>query len=62
MIRRGGPINMCFEIPMYNVSNLQVRYLRVAERLATRPIAGSDMSRRAVRMYAECDCSLEFNI
>lgn len=26
-----GPINMCFEIPMYNVSNVQVRYLRVAE-------------------------------
>jgi AP-4 complex subunit mu-1 len=29
--REIGPINMCFEIPMYNVSNLQVRYLRVAE-------------------------------
>jgi len=29
--RQLGPINMCFEIPMYNVSNLQVRYLRVAE-------------------------------
>jgi AP-4 complex subunit mu-1 len=28
-----GPINMCFEIPMYNVSNLQVRYLRVAENM-----------------------------
>ena len=28
-----GPINMCFEIPMYNVSNLQVRYLRVAEHM-----------------------------
>lgn len=26
-----GPINMNFEIPMYNVSNLQVRYLRIAE-------------------------------
>jgi len=29
--REIGPVNMCFEIPMYNVSNLQVRYLRVAE-------------------------------
>jgi hypothetical protein len=57
--REIGPINMCFEIPMYNVSNLQVRYLRVVETwLATRPIAGSDMSRRAVRMCADCDCSL----
>jgi AP-4 complex subunit mu-1 len=28
-----GPINMCFEIPMYNVSHLQVRYLRVADTL-----------------------------
>jgi len=27
-----GPISMNFEIPMYNVSNLQVRYLRIAER------------------------------
>lgn len=26
-----GPISMTFEIPMYNVSNLQVRYLRIAE-------------------------------
>lgn len=26
-----GPISMNFEIPMYNVSNLQVRYLRIAE-------------------------------
>jgi len=26
-----GPINLNFEIPMYNVSNLQVRYLRIAE-------------------------------
>ncbi|RYG53734.1 hypothetical protein EON66_08110 [archaeon] len=26
-----GPISMSFEIPMYNVSNLQVRYLRIAE-------------------------------
>lgn len=31
--REIGPINMCFEIPMYNVSNLQVRYLRVAENM-----------------------------
>lgn len=29
-----GPINMNFEIPMYNVSNLQVRYLRIAEAMA----------------------------
>lgn len=26
-----GPISMSFEIPMYNVSNLQVRYLRISE-------------------------------
>jgi len=26
-----GPISATFEIPMYNVSNLQVRYLRIAE-------------------------------
>lgn len=26
-----GPISMNFEIPMYNVSNLQVRYLRISE-------------------------------
>nr|CEL64345.1 TPA: CBR-DPY-23 protein, related [Neospora caninum Liverpool] len=26
-----GPISMTFEIPMFNVSNLQVRYLRIAE-------------------------------
>ena len=26
-----GPISMQFEIPMYNVSNLQVRYLRILE-------------------------------
>ena len=25
-----GPINMVFEIPMYNVSNLQVKYLKIA--------------------------------
>lgn len=29
-----GPISMNFEIPMYNVSNLQVRYLRIAEAMA----------------------------
>ncbi|PFH31729.1 putative coatomer protein complex, gamma sub-unit [Besnoitia besnoiti] len=27
-----GPINMTFEIPMFNVSNLQVRYLRIADK------------------------------
>lgn len=26
-----GPVSLTFEIPMYNVSNLQVRYLRIAE-------------------------------
>lgn len=26
-----GPVTMAFEIPMYNVSNLQVRYLRISE-------------------------------
>lgn len=31
--REIGPINMSFEIPMYNVSNLQVRYLRIAENM-----------------------------
>ncbi|KAI2499046.1 hypothetical protein MHU86_15435 [Fragilaria crotonensis] len=31
--REIGPINMGFEIPMYNVSNLQVRYLRIAENM-----------------------------
>jgi len=29
--RELGPISMNFDIPMYNVSNLQVRYLRIAE-------------------------------
>lgn len=33
IVKQIGPINMCFEIPMYNVSNLQVRYLRVAENM-----------------------------
>jgi AP-4 complex subunit mu-1 len=33
MRRDIGPVNMCFEIPMYNVSQLQVRYLRVAENM-----------------------------
>jgi AP-4 complex subunit mu-1 len=27
-----GPASLTFEIPMYNVSNLQVRYLRISER------------------------------
>ena len=31
--REIGPINMNFEIPMYNVSSLQVRYLKIAENL-----------------------------
>eukprot|EP00545_Synedropsis_sp_CCMP1620_P004974 CAMPEP_0119014752 /NCGR_PEP_ID=MMETSP1176-20130426/10363_1 /TAXON_ID=265551 /ORGANISM="Synedropsis recta cf, Strain CCMP1620" /LENGTH=459 /DNA_ID=CAMNT_0006967991 /DNA_START=69 /DNA_END=1445 /DNA_ORIENTATION=+ len=31
--REIGPISMSFEIPMYNVSNLQVRYLRIAENM-----------------------------
>ena len=26
-----GPVSLTFEIPMYNVSNLQVKYLRIAE-------------------------------
>lgn len=29
--REIGPIALAFEIPMYNVSNLQVRYLRISE-------------------------------
>jgi len=29
--RELGPISMNFDIPMYNLSNLQVRYLRIAE-------------------------------
>jgi AP-4 complex subunit mu-1 len=31
--REIGPINMNFEIPMYNVSTLQVKYLRIAENM-----------------------------
>mmetsp|Transcript_18984 Transcript_18984/g.27038 ORF Transcript_18984/g.27038 Transcript_18984/m.27038 type:complete len:495 (+) Transcript_18984:69-1553(+) len=31
--REIGPINMSYEIPMYNVSSLQVRYLRIAENM-----------------------------
>uniref|UniRef100_A0A7S4ANY5 MHD domain-containing protein n=1 Tax=Pseudo-nitzschia australis TaxID=44445 RepID=A0A7S4ANY5_9STRA len=31
--REIGPINMSFEIPMFNVSQLQVRYLRIAENM-----------------------------
>jgi AP-4 complex subunit mu-1 len=29
--REMGPLSMQFEVPMYNVSNLQVRYLRISE-------------------------------
>ena len=29
--REIGPIAMQFEVPMYNVSNLQVKYLRISE-------------------------------
>jgi AP-4 complex subunit mu-1 len=29
--REIGPLSMTFEVPMYNVSNLQVRYLRIPE-------------------------------
>lgn len=29
--REVGPVALAFEIPMYNVSNLQVRYLRISE-------------------------------
>ena len=32
--REIGPINMSYEIPMYNVSSLQVRYLRIAENMS----------------------------
>lgn len=31
--REIGPVNMNFEIPMFNVSNLNVRYLRIAENM-----------------------------
>lgn len=31
--REIGPISMNFEIPMYNVSNLQIKYLRIAENM-----------------------------
>lgn len=31
--REVGPVNMNFEIPMFNVSNLNVRYLRIAENM-----------------------------
>ena len=30
-----GPISMSFEIPMYNTSNLNVKYLRIAEQVRT---------------------------
>jgi len=33
MRREIGPVNMNFEIPMFNVSNLNVRYLRIAENM-----------------------------
>lgn len=34
LVRREiGPMNMNFEIPMFNVSNLNVRYLRIAENI-----------------------------
>lgn len=33
MRREIGPVNMNFEIPMFNVSNLNVRYLRIAENI-----------------------------
>jgi AP-4 complex subunit mu-1 len=29
--RQVGPVSLTFEIPMYNVSNLQVKYLRIAD-------------------------------
>lgn len=29
--RELGPVSMVFEVPMFNVSNLQVRYLRISE-------------------------------
>jgi AP-4 complex subunit mu-1 len=29
--REVGPVALSFEIPMYNVSNLQVKYLRISE-------------------------------
>jgi len=32
-----GPISMSFEIPMYNPSNLQVRYLRIQENASYNP-------------------------
>lgn len=31
--REIGPVNMTFEIPMFNVSNLNIRYLRIAENM-----------------------------
>jgi AP-4 complex subunit mu-1 len=35
--RELGPISMGFEIPMYNVSNLQVKYLRILESSSYKP-------------------------
>ena len=29
--KESGPISVNFEIPMYNVSNLQVKYLKIAQ-------------------------------
>lgn len=33
-----GPVSMQFEIPMYNPSNLQVKYLRVLENKKYNPL------------------------
>merc|ERR1719198_2390933 len=32
MKKEVGPVSLTFEVPMYNVSNLQVRYLRINEK------------------------------
>ncbi|EGR30590.1 hypothetical protein IMG5_128570 [Ichthyophthirius multifiliis] len=32
-----GPVNVVFDIPMYNVSNLQIKYLRIEEKEKTNP-------------------------
>ena len=33
--REIGPVSMVFEIPMHNISNLRIQYLRIEERSKT---------------------------
>eukprot|EP01071_Lankesteria_metandrocarpae_P015063 Lankesteria_metandrocarpae@DN9287_c0_g1_i1.p1 len=51
-----GPVTLDFEIPMYNVTNLQVRYLRISE--ANRTIGGPYRWVRYVTQSASYICRL----